>query len=326
MGSFLNKNCPDAIYDINLKDKANTKVAIDTTLFIYKFKYSKGENFILNFIEMINKLKSNSIEPIFVFDGEPPKEKGNTIEDRKEKKKEYKENLKALEEQKLNTQNEDDVKIITEQINKLNKKIIYVTDDNINQLKYLLETLNISYIHKDCEADIISSKLSSKGLVDMVISEDMDHLTSGTKYLIRDFNIKNNIAKCYDLEKIKELLKIDHDEFINLCILFGCDYLKRIKGLGTVSSFNIIRNNKNINVEKIIEIVKNTKNLEIPDNYLENFNKSRLLFLNNNVEVDESMVKKNEQFDNQKKNIYDYLKKYTNLSERKIINRINNIM
>ena len=83
---------------------------------------------------MINKLKSNNIEPPFVFDGEPPKEKGNTIEDRKEKKKEYKENLKALEEQKLNTQNEDDVKIITEQINKLNK-IIYVTDDNINQLK-----------------------------------------------------------------------------------------------------------------------------------------------------------------------------------------------
>ena len=61
----------------------------------------------------------------------------------------------------------------------------------------------------------------------MVISEDMDHLTSGTKYLIRDFNIKNNIAKCYDLEKIKELLKINHDEFINLCILFGCDYLKK---------------------------------------------------------------------------------------------------
>ena len=41
LGSFLNKNCPSAIYDINLKDKQHTKVAIDTTLFIYKFKYIK---------------------------------------------------------------------------------------------------------------------------------------------------------------------------------------------------------------------------------------------------------------------------------------------
>ena len=87
LGSFLQKNCPEAIYDIKLNEKQNAYATIDTSLFMYKFKYSNGENFLVKFVEMINRLKINKITPIFVFDGEPPSEKCETIESRKEKKK-----------------------------------------------------------------------------------------------------------------------------------------------------------------------------------------------------------------------------------------------
>lgn len=335
LGSFLEKNCSSAIYEIRFNEKKNTFVSIDTSLFMYKFKYSNGENFLVKFIEMINRFKVNNITPIFVFDGEPPSEKSETIENRKEKKNEYKNQLQELNQKKDSIDDVNEIKSLNDQIKKLNKKIIYVTKENINQLKYLLNILNIPYIHENMEADLINSKLSSSGIIDMVISEDMDHLTSGTKYLIRNFNINNNVATCYDLESIKTHLNLSHEKFINLCILFGCDYLKRIRGMGTVSSFNIIKNIETNNVEDILTKIKATKNVTISPNYLDEFNKSIKIFKNEdvileNISIENAQIKDgkivcNQLFDNQKKNAYTYLKKYTNFSDRKINNRIFNI-
>ena len=336
LGSFLQKNCPDSIYNIKLNDLPTKLASIDTSLFMYKFKYSNGENFLVKFVEMINRLKINNITPIFVFDGEPPSEKIETIESRKEKKNEYKEQLFLLNQKKNNSISSDEQKDINEKIKKLSKKIIYVTKDNIKQLKELLSILNIPYIHENIEADLISSKLSSSNIVDMVVSEDMDHLTNGTKYLIRDFNVNNNIAICYDLFKIRNQLSLNHLEFINLCILFGCDYLKRIKGLGTISSFNIITSIESNKIEDIVDKIKKTKKVDIPKNYIHNFNKAVKIFKNEDVKLENitiynaklegNKIELNQLFDNSKQIAFQYLKKNTNLSERKINNRITNIL
>ena len=343
LGSFLLKNCPDAIYDIKLHQNLHQHhnqnqpkyVTIDTSLFIYKFKYSNGENFLVKFVEMINRFKINNITPIFIFDGPPPSEKLKTIEARKEQKNEYKEQLCNLNKKKVSLNDVNEIKIIDELIKKLNKKIIYVTKENINQLQYLFSILNIPYIHENTEADLISSKLSSSNIVNMVISEDMDHLTNGTKFLIRDFNINNNIAKCYDLKKIEEQLSITHIQFINLCVLFGCDYIKRIKGLGTVSSYNIIKGVGSNEIEEILEKIKSTKKVTIPNDYILKFKNAVKIFKNedinlenitiHNAKLENGKIIINPIFDNQKQNALIYLTKYTNLSNRKIINRISNI-
>lgn len=325
LGSFLQQNCPDAIYNVKLSEKKGCVCAIDVSLFMYKFKYSKGEDFLEKFIEQINRLKVNNITPIYVFDGLPPKEKTDTITERKDKKNEYKEQIKILKEQQTNVDNETSSKTIEQEIEKINKKLIYVTKDNINQLKYMLDLLNIKYIHKDCEADLINSKLSSEGYVDMVISEDMDHLTSGTKFLMRDFNINNNNVKCYDLMKIKNILGLSNDKWIELCILFGCDYIKRIKGLGVVTSYKYIKSNQDKSIGEILELIKTNKNLDIPENYLDNFKKAKEIFMNQNIEINETDVMVDGIFDNQVNNVISYLKKYTKLSDRKINNRIKNI-
>lgn len=330
LGSFLQLHCPEAIYNVKLSDKKGCVCAIDVSLFMYKFKYSHGENFLEKFIEQINRLKINNITPIYVFDGTPPKEKISTINERKDKKNEYKEQLKILKEKQDNiSETETDYdemrKSIDDEIDKINKKLIYVTKENINQFKYLLDLLNIKYIHKDCEADLINSKLSSEGYVDMVMSEDMDHLTSGTKMLMRDFNVNNNNVRCYDLEKIKHILELSNDKWIELCILFGCDYIKRIKGLGVVSSYKYIKNNQDKNITEIVELIKENKNLYIPENYIENFMKAKKIFINKDIEINESDITPEAVFENQVNNVMMYLKKYTNLSERKINNRIKNI-
>ena len=64
---------------------------------------------------------------------------------------------------------------------KYNKKLIYVRQEYIVNLKYFFDLCNIKYIQAEGEADNICSKLNEKGIVDMVLSDDMDLLVSGTK-------------------------------------------------------------------------------------------------------------------------------------------------
>ena len=83
--SFLKEYCPNSIETINLFDLNNKKAAIDISIFLYKFKY-KTDLLIPKFIEQINRLRLNKIIPVYIFDGIPPKEKNDIINDRQEKK------------------------------------------------------------------------------------------------------------------------------------------------------------------------------------------------------------------------------------------------
>lgn len=57
------------------------------------------------------------------------------------------------------------------------------------------------------------------------------------------------------------------NEFIEICVLSGCDYLNSIKGLGLIRSIKLMKEYRN--VELIINSIKSKT--EIPENYLERF-------------------------------------------------------
>jgi flap endonuclease-1 len=69
-------------------------------------------------------------------------------------------------------------------------------------------------------------------------------------------------------------------QFIDLCILLGCDYLDPIKGIGPSTAIKLIRDHKNL--EGIVEHLKTgQKKLTIPDDWP--FADARLLFLEPDV-------------------------------------------
>lgn len=304
------------------------RAAIDTSLFMYKYKYRSGDNFILEFLEQINRLLVNKIQPVYIFDGAPPAEKCDTLKVRKERKLNYKNKIAELETQ-LSQSNENKEALI-EEIKKIKRKTISITSEDNAKLKYFLDLMNIKHIKSESEADIVCSKLSSSGLIDFVISEDMDHLTSGTKILLRDFNNKNNYVTMYNRETILTKLNFTEDQLIHMCILFGCDYVSRIRGMGYKTSYKMI-NKATIEGCSIESILKNVssikKNLIIPEDYIEKSKKAYIIFKNNiNLEIDEAFFETdNDIFDNQIIVVRDYLRKYTTFSDQKIKNRIKNI-
>lgn len=354
--AFLREHAPNSISKGNLSQftsqfpkSRRLRAAIDTSLFMYKYKYKSGENFIVEFLEQINRLLINNIEPIYVFDGAPPSEKSDTLKSRKERKINYKNKIKLLEshlenidsyinslpQEEKNTSDEQNEpktkeqleKELKEEISKIKRKTISVTSEDIGKLRYFLDIMNIKYIKKNMEADIVCSKLSSNNLVDFVISEDMDHLTSGTHILLRDFNNRNNYVTIYNLDIALETLKLSREKWINLCILFGCDYVSRIRGLGYKTSYKFLSNNIDKNFEELLNVIVTSKKCALPENYLEKVGKAQTIFENNiDIQIDERFFTENKEvFDNQIQVVKDYLKKYTVFSEQKIKNRIKNI-
>ena len=152
-------------------------------------------------------------------------------------------------------------------LEKAKKKLIYVSPYNIKELKYMLDLMNIKYIQANGEADSVCSKLNSNGIVDMVLSDDMDLLVTGTKILLRDYCLGHNKITVYDTDIILNKLDFDYDKWVDFCILCGCDYSKRIRGMGPNNSFKYITECQNIEtiINNYVGIDKKYK--ELPSNF-----------------------------------------------------------
>ncbi|CAF97586.1 unnamed protein product, partial [Tetraodon nigroviridis] len=97
------------------------------------------------------------------------------------------------------------------------------------------------------DAEALCAWLVKEGTVDAVASEDMDTLPFGANILIRQFKSKKDGEVIeYSLTKLLERLQINHQEFVDLCILLGCDYCEKICGLGPRRALRLIQKHRTI--------------------------------------------------------------------------------
>jgi len=72
---FLRKTCPFIYSDISLSEFAFEKIAIDTSIFLCKFKTTSGSNWKEAFFQFVIRLRALDVHPVFVFDTVFPVEK-----------------------------------------------------------------------------------------------------------------------------------------------------------------------------------------------------------------------------------------------------------
>lgn len=239
---FLVKNCKHCIKDITLKDLQGKTIAIDASIIVYKFMIACGSNnmHLLSLRNFIDKLLKHNIKPIFVFDGKPPDEKSVTLNDRKEKAKAS--GVSAL-----------------------------VCDDDFVVMRQLIKAMGVPCIDAKGEAEAQCALMNKHGLVDCVASEDMDTLCFGAPCLIRNLNASGKKIQMYNLDDIITSLNMrDMNEFINFCILCGCDYIKTIPSIGQVRGYNLI-----VKQRKTLEDIAIENNLSSVE-----YKKTRDLFIN----------------------------------------------
>lgn len=179
------------------------------------------------------RMMENGIKPLYVFDGKPPDMKSGELGKRAEKR--------ASAEEAINSAKENgDIA----SLDKFNKRTVKVTKKHNEECQQLLRLMGMPYIQAPSEAEAQCAALAKAGIVFAAGSEDMDTLTFGTPVLLRHLTFsearKMPISEI-DLEAALEGLQLTMDQFIDLCILLGCDYCESIRGIGPTRALSLIK-------------------------------------------------------------------------------------
>ena len=178
-----------------------------------------------------------------MFDGLPPNLKRNELTRRKKLKQEAKENMaEAKETGDINRELKEKKRTV-----KMSSKIV---DDAMK----MLSLMGFPVIKASAEAEAQCVELLKQKKVDAVASEDMDCLTFGCSMLLRGFKSKEKMIAEIDLAKVLEGLELTMDQFVDFCILCGCDYCDSIKNMGPVKALKYIKEYKCI--EKVLEALE----------------------------------------------------------------------
>lgn len=283
---FLN-NYDGIVKEINNDNFNGEKIVIDISIILYQViiairnsgaDLTNQQGYVTSHIlglfnKTITLLKKN-IVPIYVFDGVPPEFKKNIIDARKDIKK------KAFLKLENATTNEERIKYF--------KRTVSISPEQINDCKELLTLMGIPFINAPAEADSQCAYMVKNKIASSVITEDMDILTFGSDKIYRNLASRKKKTLEIKLEDILEKIDLTYDQFIEFCMLLGCDYCERIKDIEPLDLYNYYYKNKNI-PDTLNDI--NQKNVSI-----DKYNKIKEYFLNppyNNENINSNLSKPN---------------------------------
>jgi len=276
---LLADNAPSAMKENEMKNYFGRKIAIDASMSIYQFLIAvraegsqltneAGEttSHLMGLFYRTIRMLDNGIKPVYVFDGKPPSLKSGELAKRTERREEAQKQLDQA------TEAGDQ-----ENVDKFSRRLVKVTPQHNKECKELLSLMGIPYVDAPCEAEAQCAELVKGDKVYAMGSEDMDSLTFATKILLRHLTFseaRKMPIQEFHFDKVLGELEFTKEQFIDLCILLGCDYCESIKGVGPVTAIKLIREHKSL--EEVLKHVDGKK-YTIPENWL--FKEARQLFL-----------------------------------------------
>ena len=191
------------------------------------------------------------IKPVYVFDGKPPTLKGGELAKRVKLKEKAHADLAAAKE----AGNAEDVE-------RFQRRTVRMGKEHVDDCKKLLRLMGMPVVEAPCEAEAQCAALARADKVYAAASEDMDTLTFGAPRLVRRLwasdakknpILEINLAKAcagatagggvasracdgnapppiYTLHAAASGMEVTMDQFVDVCILAGCDYCEGIKG------------------------------------------------------------------------------------------------
>ena len=250
---------PDILKPTHAGDYKLKKIAIDISILMYQVVIAirnsgsdltndKGEitSHILGLFNKSLSFLDKGIIPVYVFDGKPPQLKQKLLDNRKQVRKRA---LEKLEEAQTES---DKIKYL--------KRSVIITREQIEQCRELLDLMGIPYIDAIEEADSELSNLCKNNLVYAVLTEDMDILTFGSPRIIRNLTTSKKEPIEIDLETVLNKLDLTYEQFIEMCILFGCDYCPNISDIKPSIIYKVYIKTKNLDVT-LNELIKMNYNV-----------------------------------------------------------------
>jgi flap endonuclease-1 len=198
------------------------------------------------FYRTINLFESN-VKPIFVFDGEPPVLKTDTIKERHE----------IREEARVRWEEALSVGDITA-ARKYAQFSSRLTDEMIRESEDLLDYLGVPWIRAPSEGEAQAAYMTQRGDAWSTGSQDYDSILFGSPRLIRNIVIsgrrklpsKNVYVKIepelVDSAETFRNLGVTREQLVEIALILGTDFNPGIKGIGPKTALKLIRNHGNV--------------------------------------------------------------------------------
>ncbi|MDY6779421.1 MAG: flap structure-specific endonuclease, partial [Halobacteria archaeon] len=178
------------------------------------------------------------VKPCYVFDGEPPELKSETLEEREERKEEAEE---AYEEAKKRG---DEAEML-----KHAQRATRIEAPQVESSVELLEALNVPWLEAPGEGEAQAAHMSVEGDVDYVGSQDYDALLFGAPELVRNLTVRGRgdrelTPEVLSLDDTLSSLGLSREQLVEVAILVGTDYNEGVHGIGPKTALETVRDGK----------------------------------------------------------------------------------
>lgn len=143
------------------------------------------------------------------------------------------------------------------------------------ECRALLRLLGTPFITAPGEAEAQLAVMAREGVIDYVATEDSDALVFGAPIVVRDAASRKGTVE-WRVDIALQRLEMTREQFVDFCVLLGCDYTGTLPGVGPARALTLIR--KHGSIEEIFKALK----LD-PETHPMRFREARELLLNPTV-------------------------------------------
>eukprot|EP00756_Hemistasia_phaeocysticola_P005590 Hpha_TRINITY_DN13408_c0_g2::TRINITY_DN13408_c0_g2_i1::g.130970::m.130970/K10746/EXO1; exonuclease 1 len=217
----------------NVDRFAGKKVGVDAYTWVHKachfsaYELSLGiptGRYLSQILSRARMLRDKGVEPLFVFDGKDPGLKGGTNQRRLESRQHALARGRELLAQGEHSRARD-----------YYARALDVTPELALSVLRALRAANFDCMVAPYEADAQLAHLAKSGAVHAVLTEDSDLLAYGTSIVFFKMDPEGN-GDLIEVGRVREVAGMEAVgqgvQFLDICILAGCDYLPSLPGVG----------------------------------------------------------------------------------------------
>jgi 5'-3' exonuclease len=270
LNSILKRYAPHTLTkQVPLSEYVGRTVAVDASVYMYKYKSVYGRQWISVFYNFLTSL--SGVRCVFVFDSktcihEKVAERARRSSQKRALRERVDEVRAALEAYKqtgavaqvlrqfsptntnftrlISTSARGDasaisVEKIEEYIAKSDNHLLPIYQEDFDTVRKMCNSVGFATITAEIEAEKLCALLCHEKKVDAIMTEDSDALVYITPRILH----KVSGGQCIELSmpRILEALDMSPAQFVDMCILCGTDYAPSVPGIGPMKAHKFIK-------------------------------------------------------------------------------------
>ena len=138
-----------------------------------------------------------------------------------------------------------EVKLQEERVVSVEKQLVAITPQDVEAVTALFQAFGFGVARSQHEGEAGCVQLVERGVADFVVSNDTDVMCFGDVHVIQNLSQPNGM-RVVDTARVREIMGLSRKEFVDMCILCGCDFSSKLKKLASLGAYKVIQEYRTI--------------------------------------------------------------------------------